>query len=285
MDETSEHVRYGFPLSKSTPNFLLNRNSFYDHKHSQLSSMAGSIPFWIALIASFSVFLQGVKVKATTFEITNKCPYTVWAAAFPGGGKQLAQGQSWSVQPDAGTSTGRIWGRTDCSFDGSGRGTCQSGDCNGTLNCQGDGSAPVTLVEYTLNPSMNLDFYDISLLDGFNLPLSITPTSTNPNCKGIITCLSDINSQCPNELKVSGGCLSACVKYNTDDHCCRGANCNQTLYSRFFKEQCPQAYSYAKDDVTSAFTCPSGTDYKIVFCGRSDHIFALYLYITINNEE
>ncbi|XP_057831965.2 pathogenesis-related thaumatin-like protein 3.1 [Cryptomeria japonica] len=240
------------------------------HKHSHASTMAGVIPVWIALVATLSVFLQGINVKAATFDITNQCPYTVWAAASPGGGRQLAKGQTWTIQVAAGTTGGRVWARTGCSFDGSGRGTCQTGDCNGMLSCQGYGQVPATLAEYALNQFQNLDFYDISLVDGFNVPLSMTPTSTNPNCKGRITCLSHINSMCPAELKVNGGCKSACARYNTAQYCCTGAsanNCGPTNYSKFFKGQCPQAYSYAKDDATSTFTCPSGTNYKVVFCG------------------
>uniref|UniRef100_J3LCH0 Thaumatin-like protein n=1 Tax=Oryza brachyantha TaxID=4533 RepID=J3LCH0_ORYBR len=38
-------------------------------------------------------------------------------------------------------------------------------------------------------------------------------------------------------------------------------------YSRFFKDACPRAYSYAYDDATSTFTCAGGdTSYDIVFC-------------------
>jgi hypothetical protein len=28
-----------------------------------------------------------------------------------------------------------VWGRTGCSFDGSGRGSCATGDCGGALSC------------------------------------------------------------------------------------------------------------------------------------------------------
>lgn len=63
---------------------------------------------------------------------------------------------------------GRIWSRTNCNFDGNGRGKCQTRDCNGRLKCQGFGSPPNTLAEFALNQPNNLDFFDISLVDGFN---------------------------------------------------------------------------------------------------------------------
>ncbi|GLJ41585.1 hypothetical protein SUGI_0860510 [Cryptomeria japonica] len=64
----------------------------------------------------------------------------VWAAGLPGGGQQLDQGQTWTVDVPAGTKAARFWGRTGCSFDASGRGTCQTGDCNGQLSCQVSGA-------------------------------------------------------------------------------------------------------------------------------------------------
>jgi len=36
--------------------------------------------------------------NAATFEFRNQCPYTVWAAAVPGGGQRLDPGQSWTIQ-------------------------------------------------------------------------------------------------------------------------------------------------------------------------------------------
>ncbi|KAK4338394.1 hypothetical protein RND71_042881 [Anisodus tanguticus] len=39
-----------------------------------------------------------------------------------------------------------------------------------------------------------------------------------------------------------------------------------TKLSRWFKQRCPDAYSYPQDDPTSTFTCQSWTtDYKVMF--------------------
>ncbi|KAJ0446158.1 putative Thaumatin family [Helianthus annuus] len=83
--------------------------------------------------------------NAALFTIQNKCSYTVWAGAVPGGGRQLGPGQTWPLTVNAGTKGARIWPRTGCNFDGSGRGRCQTGDCNGLLQCQNYGSLPNTL--------------------------------------------------------------------------------------------------------------------------------------------
>jgi Thaumatin family len=212
------------------------------------------------LLSSCLFFSLG---NAATFTIINQCSYTIWAAASPGGGRQLNSGGTWTLNVAAGTTMGRIWGRTGCSFDSSGNGHCQSGDC-GKLVCTGWGTPPNTLAEYALNQFNNLDFYDISLIDGFNIPMNFVPVS-GCNSAGA-HCSADVNSQCPNELKRPGGCLNACQVFPVDQYCCNSGTCGPTNYSRFFKGLCPQAYSYPKDDATSTFTCPGGTNYQVVFC-------------------
>ncbi|XP_042511945.1 protein P21-like [Macadamia integrifolia] len=216
-----------------------------------------------------SIFVCAVvlftSAEAGNFEIRNNCGYTVWAAASPGGGKQLNQGEVWTISVPAGTTGGRVWGRTNCNFDGNGRGSCQTGDCGGLLQCQGYGSPPNTLAEYGLNQFNNLDFYDISLVDGFNVPMDFG--STNGACHDI-RCTADINGQCPAELRAPGGCNNPCTVYKTDQYCCNSGSCGPTDYSKFFKNRCPDAYSYPKDDTTSTvvFTCNGNSDYRVVFC-------------------
>nr|AAF80165.1 pollen allergen 3-2 [Juniperus virginiana]AAF80167.1 pollen allergen 3-1 [Juniperus virginiana] len=86
---------------------------------------------------------------AVKFDIKNQCGYTVWAAGLPGGGKRLDQGQTWTVNLAAGTASARFWGRTGCTFDASGKGSCQTGDCGRQLSCTVSGAVPATLAEYT----------------------------------------------------------------------------------------------------------------------------------------
>ncbi|CAN4077750.1 unnamed protein product [Withania somnifera] len=217
--------------------------------------------FSFLLIAQLLLFSHS---EAATFDIRNNCGYTVWAAAVPGGGRQLNTGETWTINVPAGTIQGRIWPRTGCNFDGAGQGRCQTGDCNGLLQCQSFGVPPNTLAEYALNKFNNLDFFDISLVDGFNVPLEFSPTSDG--CTRGIRCTADINGQCPNELRADGGCNNPCTVFKTDEYCCNSGNCSPTNFSKYFKERCPDAYSYPKDDQTSTFTCPGGTNYRVVFC-------------------
>ncbi|KAL4200761.1 hypothetical protein AMTRI_Chr02g212770 [Amborella trichopoda] len=126
---------------------------------------------------------------------------------------------------------------------------------------------PATLAEYALK---DLDFYDISLIEGFNLPMVFTPTAGNGDLCRALTCNADINGQCPTQLQVPGGCQGPCTVFQTDQYCCPGPaaqTCGPTDYSQFFKDRCPDAYSYPKDDASAGkFACPSGTNYRVTFC-------------------
>ncbi|XP_057779261.1 thaumatin-like protein 1b [Salvia miltiorrhiza] len=216
---------------------------------------------------------------AAVFTVRNNCRFPIWPAALTGTGSPVLTG--FELQPRASRDltipapwSGRIWGRFQCSK--SGRFTCASGDCNsGRVECNGaGGTPPVTLVEFTLAGDGGKDFYDVSLVDGFNLPVRVSPSGGNCPSTG---CPADMNMSCPSELSVRGaggavvGCKSACLAFKQPQYCCTGAysspaTCKPTSYSQIFKSRCPQAYSYAYDDRTSTFTCPTGNNYVVTFC-------------------
>ncbi|XP_010063355.2 pathogenesis-related thaumatin-like protein 3.5 [Eucalyptus grandis] len=227
----------------------------------------------------------GFSDSARIFTIINKCKESVWPAITPGenfggGGFILKSGQSIVFTAPVGWS-GRIWGRTGCTFDKNGNGTCQTGSCGSELKCKASGDPPATLAEFTLTAT---DFYDVSLVDGFNLPLAVTPINGQGNCS-VAGCDRDLRPTCPSELsvKVKGktvGCRSACDVFDTDEYCCKGVYgnpviCQPTYYSKLFKQACPTAYSYAYDDPTSIFTCV-GTDYVITFCSPRNQTVCTY---------
>ncbi|KAL8263820.1 hypothetical protein R6Q59_021950 [Mikania micrantha] len=150
--------------------------------------------------------------QGATFDVINQCQHTVWAAVSTGGGKQLENGQSWQVTVAPGTAGARIWGRTGCNFDASGRGKCDTGDCNGLLECQSYGAPPNTLAEFALNQDNNNDFVDISLVDGFNVPMEFSPVGAS--CK-TMRCGVDLNGPCPEPLRTQGGCNNPCTVFKT----------------------------------------------------------------------
>nr|CAD1819589.1 unnamed protein product [Ananas comosus var. bracteatus] len=196
----------------------------------------------------------------------------------PGGGIQLDQGQSWTFNVADGTTGGRVWARTGCSFDSNGNGNCQTGDCGGVLACTGYGQNPNTLAEYSLDQSgasttltspswLVLLFYKLKLLElnRFNVPLSFTPTSNG--CTSGPSCAANVNANCPAPLQVPGGCDDPCTIFGAPEYCCpSGSSCNPTQYSEYFKGQCPQAFSYPDDYDGTTFTCPGNTNYQVVFC-------------------
>ncbi|TVU39457.1 hypothetical protein EJB05_12877, partial [Eragrostis curvula] len=217
-----------------------------------------------------------------TFTFSNKCQEAIYPGVLTNSGKPGFPTTGFRLQPGASASydapatwSGRIWARHHCTVDASGRLSCSSGDCGtGKPECNGAvGKPPCTLAEFTLGDNGGLDYYDISNVDGFNVPIQIR--SRGAGCT-TVTCGSDINAACPPELAETAadgrrvGCKSACLAFNADEFCCRGSygnpnTCRPSRYSQFFKDNCPQAYSYAFDDKSSTYTC-SGASYDIVFC-------------------
>lgn len=191
-------------------------------------------------------------------------------------GFELDPGASLALDAPVGWG-GRMWGRTLCSTDTTGKFSCVTGDCgSGRIPCSGAGAAPpATLVEITLGTGGNQDFYDTSLVDGFNLPFAVTPQGGTGKCN-VTSCPLDVNAICPAQLRSTApdgstaGCKSACEAFSTDEYCCRGRFgtpdiCKPSKYSMIFKKACPLAYSYAYDDATSTFTC-TGANYLLTYC-------------------
>ena len=155
------------------------------------------------------------------------------------------------------------------------------------MECNGAGAnPPATLAEFTIGsdsgPSTQ-DFYDVSLVDGYNLAMIIEASGGSGAC-GSTGCITDLNRMCPNELKDGDGqaCKSACEAFGSPEYCCSGEygspdTCKPSVYSQIFKSACPRSYSYAYDDATSTFTC-TGADYIITFCPSSPRYVEISSY-------
>jgi Thaumatin family len=205
-----------------------------------------------------------------TIAVTNQCTFPVWADALPtttfpaGAPVRLDPGQTFTAGVDNGWS-GRVWGRFGCTSPSS------------KFACEDD-PYPSTLAELTLTstPGSGLDFYDISLVDGFDLPMALiavgfTATASQPYSCGAPTCAMDLRPSCPQPLRdlnaddqtivCSNDACKVIGMNDPSDPTCIYPN----QYSMFFKASCPQAYSFPSDDPTSTFTC-KGKDYHVVFC-------------------
>ncbi|XP_074308227.1 thaumatin-like protein [Silene latifolia] len=219
--------------------------------------------------------------------VTNNCNYTVWPGILAtagqetplGGGFVLKSGQRRVLRVSQNWS-GRIWARQGCTFDHpTGLGACQTGDCGGLLQCKGlGGKPPATLVEMTFGtPTSPQHYYDVSLVDGFNLPISMIPLGGRQDdgdgC-GVAACEMNLNVCCPSSLEVKEkgmvvGCKSPCLATGLPKYCCTGdyvgEKCQPTVFGKLFKMVCPRAYSHPYDEATGLKTC-TAPRYVITFC-------------------
>ncbi|TRM61306.1 thaumatin [Schizophyllum amplum] len=247
-----------------------------------------------------SALALAAAASARKMTVYNACPFTIWPAMYtpPDINSALPdhttgwEAPAWSSVtfnvPDDWQS-GRIWGRRNCDFSTNpGPNSCLTGGCNGGLVCDhysGTGVPPATLAEWTMNGSGGLDNYDVSLVDGYNLPMRV---STNVGCP-VAECPVDLGPNCPAANKgpfdSSGfpvGCKSDCQLASVPSNspaCCSGqwaggpqdcpSSGAEPSYS-YFKSNCPNAYGYAYDEPsgTALWTCPASkyAEYTVTFC-------------------
>ncbi|KAL1410725.1 hypothetical protein Q8F55_001667 [Vanrija albida] len=223
---------------------------------------------------------------ARTFTVRNSCAQTLWPS-FAGSAK-LEQPPVWELP--AGETTAfsvpdnypgmRLWARTGCVPAPTSTGLqCASGD-----------DLPSTLAEFTLSTTgdWTLDFYDISLVDGFNVPMAITPSRADCHAP---RCAANINAVCPPQMRshvdaagVNHACAGACLSGFGDElwgnrDCCTGAygadaalcGISGVDFYHVFKDACPDSYAYAYDEQSGAalYACDTrngAPDYDIEFC-------------------
>lgn len=204
----------------------------------------------LSLIAS--VVLLAEIASAKNLVLKNLCGKTIQAAVLQNGQSaatyyQVTSGSSTTVSLAANWA-GRSWARIDCT-SATDQASNQQCGTPGTPN-------PASLAEFTFEGSGNQDFYDLSMVDGFNLPIEIQPIGASqgstkyicgsPTCTTLPTCPSDLTV-----LTTEGdllACQSDCSHYNEAQYCCTGAynsaaTCNGGPYAPLIKSACPDAYS------------------------------------------
>ncbi|CAE6427765.1 unnamed protein product [Rhizoctonia solani] len=236
-------------------------------------------------------------VLGRTFTVYNACPFTIWPAIFTdlnvgtsvpsieNGWEAPAYSKRSFTVPDD-WRAGRIWGRTQCDFSTNpGINSCLTGGCNGGLVCDnktGVGLPPATFAEFTLGANAQ-DYTDVSLVDGFNLPMRISNTGGRSKGPWTPTALSLPARQVFYRAASSptnsfqSACLAQISPPSNSPSCCTGdfqtpATCppSGVEYYSYFKQRCPYSYVYAYDESsgTSLLTCPSSkkADYTVTFC-------------------
>lgn len=222
-----------------------------------------------------------------TLTLVNNCPYTICPAIQPTAGHEVLERGGLCLQTLTHRSflapthhwSGRIWARTGCTHDGAGF-TCATGDCGSRLECDGlGGNPPATLAQITLHHGGHLDLtsYGVSLVDGFNVPMTVTPHEGRGNCP-VVGCRENLLPTCPDVLQLRApngghvvGCKSGCEAFGTDELCCRNMynsakTCRASTYSEFFKHKCPATFTYAHDSPSLSHQCSSPKELKIIFC-------------------
>ena len=262
----------------------------------------------VALTAPSAAAAQGPSIS-----ITNSCAFSIWLGQTPNSGfaplpssnpnpgARLDSGQTANYSIPADGWGGRFWPKTGCDSDGN---NCQAG--SSVPPCPATGCQPPadTKVEFFYSPlaSGSRPYYDITLVDGYALPVKIVPSQsdggrcTQTNCAlSLAACPSDEIGGLGNLQVVKDGqvvqCLSPCKRWNYpppwgqgkpetqqpgEQFCCptppvspgecRAGLIEQTKYVSLVRAECPSAYSYTYDDTGGSHDCPPGTSFVATIC-------------------
>jgi hypothetical protein len=203
--------------------------------------MKASMAFTVLALAVVAVS-GAAAAWTTTFTMHNLCPYTVWPLVTPNAGQPtiITGGATIRLDPNGLASlafpaaagwSGRVVPRTGCT----GAATCATGD-----------APPATVAQVSVNAAGGLAEYSVSLVDGFNVPATITPHAFDGSqtCP-VLGCAADINAACPADARVGAGCRAS---------------------PQFFKEMCPEARTTATDVEATPQKCFGPGELKVVFC-------------------
>ncbi|ERM97453.1 hypothetical protein AMTRI_Chr07g78780 [Amborella trichopoda] len=207
--------------------------------------------------------------------IVNNCAFTIWPSIEPNqGSSQIITGnqqtfylktlQIESFAMPAAPWSGRVYARTGCN--------------PAPTACATGNKPPFTIAQFSINPTNpnTNSAYSVSLVDGFNLPMTVTPHGGAGNCP-VVGCRHDLLKTCPAQLVVRGdgsrvvACKSACEAFQNDEYCCRGAfagqgKCKPSSYSEGFKSVCPDTYTFPADNPFAKDECKAPIELKVIFC-------------------
>ncbi|KAI8063923.1 thaumatin [Gongronella butleri] len=224
------------------------------------------------LLVLFTILLPCAFAGTRTVKIVNNCPESNSIGVLTNGAANIDQRfdltskQSRSISlPD--TWGGRIFGQPQCV------GTQDNQHCGPP-----GASNPATLAEFFFKGSSGKDYYDVSMVDGYNLPMAINVEGGgsssgyecgNPSCMSLPSCPSSLTVKDSASRVI--GCQSSCSATGNPADCCSGSydtpsTCKADSQANNVKAACPQAYSFAYDDQTSTFTCPDPSGYTVTFC-------------------
>jgi len=265
--------------------------------------------FGILILVSIGYPVSGIYHHIYVF---NHCAYPVWLGITPNAGSPVPLYANGTVEshvrldtmPEIQTGpqgffyfkelwSGSLWGRTGCDET---TGHCLTGDC-GKLECPGTTgpTGPTTTIHFGFDSLNGRTLYEVSLVNGFNIPLDVFPSVVFQGWEPVSNdtydctragCAQNLNEHCPEDLMVKDGggrvvaCRSPCQAHNTDEYCCRGEHSQASRclaadwpqpYTALFGH-CPDAKKYQFDATTSLFSCLGaenlGIDFDVHFCPK-----------------
>lgn len=176
---------------------------------------------------------RGGPITGGRLAVLNNCPFTTWLAtapntniaSLPDGIVQLNSGQSYSYNSiPSGGWAGRFWPKIGC--DGAGN-NCVFGQSSAPCPAGGCQPPADTKIEFNFaaQGSGQQSWYDISLVDGYSLPIKIVPRGVNQGACIPTTCAVSLSSCPSNEIDGLGdlrvwknnqvvACLSPCKKWS-----------------------------------------------------------------------
>lgn len=216
---------------------------------------------FMSALAAIAVFTTIGTAQAITFTVVNDCNQTIYPGINPA---STYDNGGWTMTPNTQVTftvpsnfSGRVWGNYLSSNPSS------------------------TLAEFTLSgASGGTDFWDVSAVDGFDLPMAITPA----NGAESVTATGSVLAACPAGLvQASNGknfnyCWNPCSVTNNPTVCCTNLTPQQCRDSvNTWPAEAQQyvndihnlqglTYSYPWDDWWGTHTNATNTSYTITFC-------------------
>lgn len=201
--------------------------------------MAGALAFVVLLLAALAA-----GSSATTLTIHNICPHPVWPLVTPNSGlpsisdnrKRLDPNQLLSLTFPPSRWAGRVAARTGCDASAS--------------RCWTGAAPPATVAQLTVHDGGDLAVYSVSLVDGFNVPMVVSPQAVGSGQCPALGCAVDLNRDCPPAQRAADG------------HACRGP-------ASYFKSRCPLTRTTPTDVEPVPQSCRAPGELKVVFCQPS----------------
>ncbi|GGZ72456.1 thaumatin family protein [Streptomyces echinoruber] len=193
---------------------------------------------------------------AHTVTLVNHTGRTVWVGSTVNadGSRQLTglpvlqPGQSATLTvpetSDPGHWRGTFFARMGCSGTPGSTFHCQVGDCGRYADHCETGEQPVSLAEFNFDTADGpAPWYDVSYVNAFSVPITITPINAGPGGGGCATmgCSDNLLPLCPagDLTRWPDGTPMLCTNPDRDA---------KTSYSGMIASHCPRAYGWSRQD-------------------------------------